>query len=259
MSSPFPGMDPYLEQANLWSNVHNSLIVALRDVLGPILRPRYYVAIEERTVQLTTEDISIAMRPDVSILSSSPTLREHNGGVMVAQPDTDVITVELPMPEEVRDIYLAIYDINNEQVVTVVELLSPTNKIAGIGREQYTRKRLMLLGTQTHLVEIDLLRSGQPMPMYGYDHNSIYSILISRAEQRPKATLMRFNLQQPIPSFRMPLQPGDIEPLVALNAMLHELYNRAGYDLRIDYRSDPPPPPLSPADAAWVRSVIRDT
>ena len=59
MPSPFPGMDPYLERASLWPNVHNSLIIALRDDLASRLRPRYYVAVEERTVRLTPDDLAL--------------------------------------------------------------------------------------------------------------------------------------------------------------------------------------------------------
>ena len=71
MSTPFPGMDPYLERASLWPNVHNSLIVALRDDLAPRLRPRYYVAVEERTVRLTPEDLAFTVRPDVAVAEPS--------------------------------------------------------------------------------------------------------------------------------------------------------------------------------------------
>jgi len=88
-------------------------------------------------------------------------------------------------------------------------------------------------------------------------HRSNYHILISHAATRPRADLLPFSLRRPIPAFRLPLQPGDTEPLVELNPLLHDLYDRAGYDLRIDYRAVPDPPPAE-ADAAWADELLRE-
>ncbi len=253
MPTPFPGMDPYLERADIWPNVHNSLVIAMRDELAPLLRPRYYVAVEERTVRLDSDDLLFAMRPDVAV-ARAPT----------PQPDTSslnstgaiqAVVVELPLPDDIHEVYLEIRDVGTDQVITVVEFLSPTNKV-GEGRRQYEHKRYGILGTLAHLVEIDLLRFGQPMPMRGYAGTSDYRILVSRAEQRPRAELLPFGVRQPIPSFQLPLQKGDDEPEVHLNSMVHALYDRAGYDLRIDYRADPQPP-LNGAAAEWADKLLR--
>ena len=168
-----------------------------------------------------------------------------------------LVTVELPLPDEVRESYLEIRSSEGERVITVLEVLSPTNKRPGEGRDQYLRKRLNILGTLTHLVEIDLLRGGQPMPMYGYQGSSDYRIVISRAARRPRADLLAFSIRQPIPTFHLPLQSGDDEPEVDLNHLLHALYDRAGYDLRIDYR-DAPEPPLAGDEAAWADMLLRE-
>jgi hypothetical protein len=84
-----------------------------------------------------------------------------------------------------------------------------------------------------------------------------YRILVSRASQRPKAELFAFGMQQAIPDFSLPLQSGDDEPMVPLNRMLHSLYDRAGYDLRIDYTQVPPPPALLPDDAVWLDEQLK--
>lgn len=253
MPTPFPGMDPYLERADIWPNVHNSLVIAMRDELAPLLRPRYYVAVEECTVRVDVDDLLFAVRPDVAVARAP-----------IPQPDTassnspqavQTVVVELPVPDDIHEVYLEIRDVGTDQVITVVEFLAPTNKV-GEGRRQYEHKRRGILGTLTHLVEIDLLRFGQPMPMRGYAGDSDYRILVSRAEQRPRAELLPFGVRQPIPSFHLPLQTGDNEPEVHLNSMLHALYDRAGYDLRIDYRTDPQPP-LKSDDAAWTDALLR--
>ncbi len=171
--------------------------------------------------------------------------------------DAMLVTVELPMPDEVRETYLEIRSAAEDRVITVLEVLSPSNKRPGEGREQYLRKRLNILGTLTHLVEIDLLRGGQPMPMSGYPGTGDYRILLSRAERRPRADLLAWSLRQPIPVFHLPLQPEDSEPEVDLNRLLHALYDRAGYDLRIPY-GDEPEPPLVGDDLGWADAVLRE-
>ncbi len=255
MRSPFPGMNPYLERADLWPNVHNSLIIALRDDLGPRLRPRYYVAVEERVVALGLDDLAFVARPDVAVVQAggveaatvAPQMEYATGGAVM---------VEVPLPDEVRELYLEIHDHAMGHVVTVVEVLSPSNKQAGAGRRQYERKRMDILGSMTSLVEIDLLRAGAPMLLRGYQGQSDYRILVSRAAQRPRAELYPFSIREPVPPFRLPLQPDDNEPELAITPLLHQMYERAGYDLRIDYRAAPPPPPLSAEDAAWVAEQV---
>lgn len=255
MPTPLPGMDPYLERPALWPNVHSSLIVAIRDDLAPRLRPRYYVSVEERVVTLGVEDLPFAARPDVAVIHRAPSSGASAAGAVAQTPG--VVTVELPMPEEMREVYLEIREVDSERVITVVEVLSPTNKLTGTGRRQYEQRRLGVLGLQTHLIEIDLLRAGTPMTMLGFEGRSDYRILVSRAEKRPLADLFPFSVRQPIPVFRLPLQPGDEEPELDLNHLLHTLYDRAGYDLRIDYHAEPEPP-LAEADAAWLDTLLRE-
>jgi hypothetical protein len=248
-------MDPYLERPDLWPNVHNSLIIALRDDLAPRLRPRYYVAVEERTVQAGTEELLFALRPDVAVMQTAPTAPTSTIPQRV-QHDPIAVTVELPMPDELTETYLEIREVGTSQVVTVIEVLSPANKMAGEGRRQFERKRLALFGTQTHLVEIDLLRMGTPLPVRGTLPLSDYRLLVSHAARRPRAEILAFSMRQPIPTFSLPLLADEAER-VDLNHILHQLYDRAGYDLRIDYHAPPPPPTLSPADAEWVAAVIQ--
>jgi hypothetical protein len=130
------------------------------------------------------------------------------------------------MPELVRETYLEVRLAQTHTVIAVLELLSPANKRPGEGRQQYERKRLQVLTTCTHWVEIDLLRGGEPMAMdiRGQSVASHYRILISRAEHRPRAMLLPFNVRHLIPSFRLPLQPGDDEPLARI---IHHPKNRS--------------------------------
>jgi hypothetical protein len=254
MDTPFPGMDPYLERSDLWPDVHNSLITALRDDLAPRLRPRYYVSVEERTYAGGPEGLLFAGRPDIGVVGRPPVVNESQ--VVYAPTGAHVVRVTLPLPEQVTETFLQVRSAGTDRVITVLEVLSPSNKQPGEGRKQYEQKRLVLLGTLTHLVEIDLLRAGPPVTMWGNGHETHYRILVSRSPQRPEADLLPFSVRQPIPAFRLPLQAGDDEPLVDLNELLHALYARAGYDLRIDYRAEAEPP-LEASDAAWADALLR--
>jgi hypothetical protein len=250
MRSPFPGMDPYLEHPSLWPDVHNSLIAAIRETLAPQVAPRYYIGLERRLYQLAPDDLIFVGRPDVSV-TTPRALREPSPTPL---GEADILEVTVPMTDEVGENYLEVRDVVSGEVVTVMELLSPVNKL-GIGRQEYLNKRDHVFKTRTHLVEIDLLRAGQPMPVIPQPAPNDYRILISRSSQRPRAQLYTFTVRQPIPSFHLPLRPGDDEPLVDVNTILHDLYEHVHFELLLDYRQ-PPVPPLSEADATWARELI---
>jgi Protein of unknown function (DUF4058) len=250
--SPFPGMDPYLEHPALWPGVHNGLIAALQLSLAPRLRPRYYVAIEER-LYITEPDRRVFVgRPDLAVVGQSAAET-----VMKPSPSaSSVLTVQVPLPDEVRETYLEVRETGTDYVLTVLEILSPTNKRAGRGRRIYEDKRMEVLASKTPLVEIDLVRTGEPMPIMGHDSASNYRILVSRGDCRPNATLYAFGVRQAIPPFPLPLKPDDQEPTLDVGEILHDLYDRAGYDLRLDY-TGAPDPPLPPDEAAWADRLLR--
>ncbi len=250
MPSPFPGMDPYLEHPNVWPDVHHRLIVAIADSLAPALRPRYRVLVDTRTYRVEPGELVFIGRPDVA------TVRMEEPAAPYAAPvQGRALTVHVPVLDLVEEGYLEVRDVLSGEVVTVVELLSPANKRPGEGRRLYETKRLTILGTLTHLVEIDLLRAYEPMPVYGDGRQAHYRILVSRSNHRPRADLYTFSVRDPIPIFKLPLRRGDEEPLVDLGRLLHELYDRAGYDLSVDYRQEPVPP-LEGEDAAWAATLL---
>lgn len=256
MPSPFLGMNPYLENPALWSEVHSLLIAAIANSLNPILRPQYRVAIEQRVYQSSATDSILVGIPDVAVQVSQKTTIE-TGNIAVAAPPTTSRTVVVPMPETIRESYLEVRDVATREVVTVIEVLSLKNKRPGEGRKAYDKKRLRVLGSSTHLVEIDLLRDGKPMLILQNNILSNYRILVSRSEYRPKADLYAFNLQNPIPAFSLPLREDDSEPILDLQTLINELYDRASYDLIIDYRQEPVPA-LSEENAAWIDALLRE-
>ena len=107
----------------------------------------------------------------------------------------------------------------------------------------------------TNLVEIDLLRSGRAMPLNRKPPRTHYRNLVRRGIMHNKAKLYTFSVRQPIPAIPIPLLPGDEEPSLDLGAVLHALYDRARFDLRLNYRK-PPVPSLNEGDTTWAQSIL---
>lgn len=256
MPSPFPGMDPYLEHPFLWPDVHNALVAELRRRLGPLLRPRYYVQLEERTYLADPDEgLLFVGRPDLSA-TTLPGSEPSSGGATPRSGGGRVLTVTVPVPEPVRETYLVVRGVDDREVVTVLELLSPSNEVSGDGRRQYETERRSVLASRTNLVELDLLRAGEPMPLVGAPVRSDYRVLVSRGDRRPQRELRAFSVRDRLPAFALPLRPGDVEPEIDLRGALDDVYDTGSYDLRIDYRGEPSPP-LSAEDAAWADSVLQ--
>lgn len=254
MPSPFPGMNPYLELPALWSEFHSRLIVALSDVLTPQLRPKYYAAVETRTYLDDGESDLLVGIPDTMVLSVKGNSTSSETAIVATKNRPKQI--QLPMPTEVKERYLEIREVGTHEVITVIEVLSPKNKRKGEGRSIYEKKRLRILGSISHFIEIDLLRDNSPMPMIGVEEPSDYRIVVSRANTRPMADLYAFRLQETIPNFTLPLKPEDSELDVNLQSILLDVYDRGSYDLRIDYHQPVPPPKLSEADRVWVDRLL---
>jgi hypothetical protein len=157
----------------------------------------------------------------------------------------------------VREGYLEIRSVPNHVVVTAIEVLSPTNKLSSEGRDEYEKKRRAVLSSVTSLVEIDLLRVGEPMRMEPLPASD-YRILVSRGWEHPEASLHAFGLQEAIPPISVPLQWNEAEVSLAVGELLAQVYDRARYDLRVDYQTAPPEPALSAEDAVWVEVLLKE-
>jgi Protein of unknown function (DUF4058) len=254
MPSPFPGMNPYLENPEFWTEVHHLLISVLAETLNPQLLPKYRASVEKRIYQTTEDGAVLVGILDVTIGQFKQT---NTGNTAVASVSAATpLTVTIPMPFEVKEGYLEIKEIATKEVITVIELLSPANKRSGKGLDAYLSKREDVLASLTHLVEIDLLRMGDPMPCRGNIPAYDYRILISRNQLRPKADLYGFNLRDLIPCFSLPLRNQELEPTVDLHSLLDIVYDRAGYEFVLDYNNNSTPP-LSEEDRSWSISLLK--
>jgi Protein of unknown function (DUF4058) len=193
-------------------------------------------------------------RPDVASITAPTEARPPSAAETATAVASVAQTVVLPQFEAVRERYLEIRDAQTHAVVTALEMLSPSNKAPGEGREAYEEKRRQVLSTHTNPVEIDLLRGGKPVEMQPPPQGD-YRILVRAGWERPQARLYACSVRQPLPEVPVPLRRGEPEARLPLGTLLADIYARAHYDLRLDYRQ-PPEPPLSPPDAAWADALL---
>jgi hypothetical protein len=160
--------------------------------------------------------------------------------------------VQLEMQDVERVPYLEIRDRRHRELVTVVAMLSPSNK-RGEDRQQYLTKRDELLRSSAHLVEIDLLRGGRPMPSTNRP-DCTYSVLVSRVESRPRAGFWPIRFQERLPAIPIPLRHPDVDARIDLQETLDRVHDAFGYEDFLYTGS--PEPPLSAEDAAWARQFL---
>lgn len=251
MPSPFPGMNPYLEQEDAWHDFHERFIPLMADLLVAQVRPNFIVKIDEHIYvhEILAGSRHLLGRADVAMGQS----RESELGQLPVGLLEAPVDVQLPALDRESLAFIEIRDRHNRELVCVIELLSPANKRPGSDRDQYLAKRGQLLGSRVHFVEIDLLRGGKPMPLENRP-SCDYSVLVSQVEQRPWAGFWPILLRDRLPNIPIPLRQPDIYAQLDLQQALHRLYDAAGYE---DYIYDGfPDPPLNPSDDAWARQLI---
>ncbi|MFM9965587.1 MAG: DUF4058 family protein [Planctomycetaceae bacterium] len=255
MPSVFPGMDPFIE-ADEWEDFHGNMIGGIQAALIPSLRPDYLVRTERRVFVEHPFDDPQLIRPDLSI-ARPPGRRTGRHTAASATAVLEPVECTLAGPIEVQEKYLVIRKLKSAEVVTVIEVLSPSNKRAGSeGREEYLAKRDEVLQSRTNLVELDLLRGGSRLPTLGPPPSGDYYAFVCRAKRRLRADVYAWPLPHRLPTIPIPLSPGDREASLDLQAVFDSVYDRAGYDYSLDYRQ-PIQPPLDKATAKWVRGLLK--
>jgi hypothetical protein len=251
MPSPFPGMNPYLEQSDVWQDFHDAYVPSLRDALTALVQPHFIVKIGEYLFihEPAAEHRLLTGHGDVSVARRWNGSGGNGAATVIASP----MIARLPSVDLERHLFLEIRDRNDRELITVLEVLSPTNKKPGADREQYLAKRANLLRRTAHFVEIDLLRGWERMPIEKAK-KCAYAIMVSRAEDRPDVNYWPLRLRDPLPRLPIPLRApyGCVE--LDLQAVLNGVYDRAGFALYI-YQGKPYPP-LSAKDAKWAASLI---
>jgi len=253
--SPFPGMDPYLEEH--WRDVHHRFLTYACDELQPRLPSDLRARLEERVFVEPESGEGRGIYPDVRVV-------ERPGLGVGMAPASDVAVAE-PLiihaeSEPATEGFIEIIDVGSgNRVVTVIELLSDSNKLPGDGQDQYRKKQREYLQGGVSLVEIDLLRSGQrvlsvPLGRVPPSHRTTYQICVTRGRKPRTFEVYRAPLRDPLPTIRVPLRPADADVPLDLQALIDRCYHNGRYD-DINYRSAPSPP-LSPEDSEWAERLL---
>ena len=255
MASPFPGMDPFLEHRDFFPDLHASLITYMRETLQRQLPAGYHAAIGQR-VWVDVEQREI--EPDVHIRRGRG---KGNTSVAVAEPGASrKVVIEVPHDER-RETFIEIRR-TGAQIVTTIEILSRSNKMpGGQGRELYLRKQREILGSQSHLVEIDLLRDGQHTTAVPIEELRAecrpyhYHVCVHRYDRFEQFVIYPFELRERLPTIEIPLLPAETEIKLNLQAVFDRTYEAAAYDQELDYSLDPIPP-FDAETTAWLRERV---
>ncbi len=258
MNTPFPGMDPYLEHPALWPSVHARLVVAIANQLTRLLRPRYVASIEDRV--FIEDQFRI---PDVWVQQGTANGPANIQGMAATIPVIVEVeeAEEEPIPLEVREHFVEILDTYRAmKVVTVLEVISPSNKAAGVGRSAYRAKQRETLGSECHLVEIDLLRRGRhvlAVPLAAAREHGTFDYLVSvnRWPNRRRFELFPGRLRERLPRVTIPLRDPDADATLDLQAILEQVYDDGSYMLRVLY-DQPCEPRLRNDDQRWATEQV---
>jgi hypothetical protein len=256
-------MDPYLEHPTLWPGVHQRLITYLGDALNALLPPHYVADIGERLYVVQPER---SIYPDVVVVEPPAAAfrpeRGTGGTTVVLHSDPPwVLTVE---PIEQREVFIEILSVGDtSRVVTIIEVLSPSNKTAGSeGRQLYLTKQHEILQSATHLLEIDLLHYGEhtvaaPRVSLTEMGTWTYLVCLHRGGQGGRYEVWATTLRQRLPRIRVPLAAGDADVVLDLQAVFDRCYDEGAYARRLDYRRDPSTP-LVQHELAWAATLLRE-
>ena len=257
MPSPFPGMNPYLEQPSVWEDFHMAFATEIRESLATQVRPSFFVKLEESVFihePSSNERRKLLGKPDISLFETSP-----SHGPLVATSDPALnhvksIMATLPEIDIERHAVIEIRDRQDRQLVTMIEVLSPSNKRYGPDREQYLMKRSTMMFSTASIVEIDLLRGGPRLPLNDLPPSD-YCVTVFRKSNAPKVEAWPIGLRDPLPIIPIPLKGEFPDAKLDLGAIIHRVYDAAGYE---DYLYESSPEPLLEGpDLEWAQTFIR--
>lgn len=256
MPSPFPGMDPYLE--HVFHGFHQDLIVEMKRAIVQQVRPNY---IADTDVNLYIHELSgderLVGRPDVYVADRGRTgeTRQPLASTSASSSVAPMTSAFFPAVDVVEIPYVRIMDRQRQEVITIIELLSPTNKVKGDDRAAYIAKRNNLRRSRTHFIEIDLLREGEPMPL-ATQPDADFRIVLSRHEQRPEVTVWPIMLRDKLPTIPVPLKSPDPDVWLDLQSVFTRVYDTSAY---ADYIYETPlRPPLGEDDMRWAAGLLRE-
>lgn len=258
MPSPFPGMDPYIEDPEIGADFQMNLASEIQGQLNLMLRRRYVTRLMPYfTYELVDIPRRHESRLEVGMRQSQPSASATAGAVVAVLSTAAESNGRIEFP--LRLISIEVRAVGAMELVTAIEILSPVNKQPShTAFKDYQRKRRELFRSSAHLLEIDLLRGGTRPPLDQPVPPAPYYITLSRVENRPKVEVWPLQLWHPLPVVPVPLRDVDPDVPLDMGAAVASVYKRAGYTTLIDYHGSPPPPKFEEADLLWIDKQLRE-
>lgn len=272
MPSPFPGMDPYLEAPDIWPDFHDALAAAMRGELNRTLPRPYYARLEMRPeVGVVGGEEPRRIVPDVTVVKPrDPATAGKTGVAILDHPRADFSpSVRMRLHGELlRHRFVEIRDASRgHALVSLIEIASPSNKRPGPDRQAYRTKQQEILQSETSLIELDLLRSGEPLiggPWFIESAGRLeprpdYLVAVNRAWEREAGLefeLFVVRLEDSLPCIPVPLRKDEPEVPLDLQYVFQQAYDSGPYARgAVDYGS-PPDPPVRPDQADWLAGCL---
>jgi len=269
MPSPFPGMDPYLEAPDVWPDFHDALAAAIRTDLNRTLPAPYYARLESRPEIGIAENGERSRRivPDVAVLRQRGSGRETAAGAALADLPRKVISKSIEIEvlnEPLQHHFVEIRDPTRaHQLVTLIEIASPSNKQAGLDREGYLKKQQEIVRSDASLVELDLLRGGKRLQedpnllkaIASLSPRPHYVMVVNRAWKRVEGgtacEVFAVTVREMLPCIPIPLRADEEEVPLDLQYVVNLAYDGGPYRRgAVDY-AQTPSPPLEGDDDTW--------
>lgn len=255
MPSPFPGMDPYIERSAIWPDFHDRFISAIVGKLQPLLRPRFAAVTQDRLFLVESNQTAY---PDVSVIETRNPNRRDAGSTAVLEVDAPAV-FQLD-DEEVREPFIEIVEPSRGRVVTAIEVVSPTNKVRGGGRDAYEQKREEYWDGDANVVEIDLLRAGpsvSKVPKYKLDRLRPWDYVVTVCRRHPpRQEVYAFPLERRLPRVGIPLTPEEPDVVLDLQAAFDRCWDEGPYPGLSRYE-ELPPGEMTPERIEWCQQLLR--
>lgn len=258
MKSPFPGMDPYLEQH--WEDVHTRLIGYIADALQPQLTDDLIARMEEKVyVEDTEEGETRLRRPDVRVVEYPGFLQPSAGDTATALLDEPMLLE--PVGDPIRQRSVLIYDSAGHRIITAIEVLSPWNKSPGKAVREYLDKRKKYINSEMNLVEIDLVRTGDWTEMIGSylipeRGLTTYRVTVTQPDETGPYHYP-VSIRRKLPTIKIPLRAHDTPARLNLQELIEKAYAMGRYD-RIDY-ARPCKPLFEGPEKEWAEGILKET
>ena len=258
MPSPFPGMDPWLEESGVFPSLHSALIYLILEALNAQL-PDNYLATTDRIVWVDDE---LRREPDVSTFGPETRAYGDISGEPFAEEGMVAVAAD-PILEPWEQPYLEILSNDGERLVTAIEILSPSNKKSGDnGRTSYLQKQGEFRLANVNLIEIDLLRGGAhttAIPIERlrsiaqvFDYHICTTVIGDPTHHHVKP----FSMRDALPTIVVPLDPGIPAVKVKLQPLFDRAYDTGRYSRLAKYDRKTPEPALTPEQQQWADNIL---